>query len=130
MVRSSLTHCGQDKIDAIWQTTFDIFLLNKNVWIPIAIPLKFVTKDPVNNIPALIQILAWRRPGDKPLSEPIVVSLTKHICVTWPQEVNGMFVGSCWVGVTITSAQSSQYQVGAWPQTYVFDNIQTDNPCY
>ena len=24
-------------------------------------------KGPINNIPALIQIMAWRRPGDKPL---------------------------------------------------------------
>ena len=26
---------------------------------------------PINNIPALVQIMAWRRPGDKPLSEPM-----------------------------------------------------------
>ena len=29
--------------------------------------------------------MAWRRPGDKPLSEPMMVSLLKHICVTRPQ---------------------------------------------
>ena len=27
----------------------------------------------------------WRRPGDKPLSEPMMVRLTTHICVTRPQ---------------------------------------------
>ena len=27
----------------------------------------------INNIPALVQIMAWRRTGDKPLSEPIMV---------------------------------------------------------
>ena len=26
-------------------------------------------KGPINNIPALVQIMAWPRPGDKPLSE-------------------------------------------------------------
>ena len=31
--------------------------------------------------------MAWRRPGDKPLSEPIVVRLPTHICVTRPQWV-------------------------------------------
>ena len=31
--------------------------------------------------------MAWRRPGDKPLSEPIMVSLLTHICVTRPQWV-------------------------------------------
>ena len=32
--------------------------------------------------------MAWRRPGDKPLSEPMMVSLLTHICVTRPQWVN------------------------------------------
>ena len=31
--------------------------------------------------------MAWRRPGDKPLSEPMMVSLLTHICVTRPQWV-------------------------------------------
>ena len=29
----------------------------------------------------------WRRPGDKSLSEPMIVSLLTHICVTRPQWV-------------------------------------------
>ena len=51
-------------------------------------PLKFVPKGPVNNIPALGQIMAWRRPGDKPLSKPMVFSFLTHICVSRPQRVN------------------------------------------
>ena len=31
--------------------------------------------------------MAWRRPGDKPLSDPMMVSVLTHICVTWPQWV-------------------------------------------
>ena len=68
--------------------TDDIFkciFLNENVSIAIEISLKFVPKGPINNIPALVQIMAWRRPGDKPLSEPMMVSLPTHICVTRPQ---------------------------------------------
>ena len=42
----------------------------------------------INNIPALVQIMAWRRPGDKSISEPMMVSLPTHICVTRPQWVN------------------------------------------
>ena len=49
---------------------FKCIFFNENVWISIKIPLKFVPKGPINNIPALVQIMAWRRPGDKPLSEP------------------------------------------------------------
>ena len=34
----------------------------------IKISLKFVLKGPVNNILALVQIMAWHRPENKPLS--------------------------------------------------------------
>ena len=78
---------------------FKCIFLNENVWISNKISLKFVPKGPINNIPALVQIMAWRRPGDKPLSEPMVVWLPTHICVTLPQWVN---VGNtrkiqCWL---------------------------------
>ena len=69
----------------------DIFkwiFLNENAWTSLNISLKFVPKVRINNIPALVQIMAWRRPGDKPLSEPMMVSLLTHICVTRPQWVN------------------------------------------
>ena len=65
--------------------TFKCIFLNENVIISIKISLKFVPKDPITNIPALVQIMAWRRPGDKPLSEAMMVSLLTHICVTRPQ---------------------------------------------
>ena len=68
----------------------DIFkwiFLNENVWILINISLKFVPKGPINNIPTLVQIMAWCRSGDKPLSESMLVSLPTHICVTRPQWV-------------------------------------------
>ena len=73
--------------------TDDIFkciFLNENEWILPRISLKFVPKVQLNNIPALVQIMAWRRPGDKPLSEPMMVSLLTHICVTRPQWVKCM----------------------------------------
>ena len=64
---------------------FKCIFLNENVSIAIKISLRFVPKGPINNIPALVQIMAWRRSGDKPLSEPMMVSLPTHICVTRPQ---------------------------------------------
>ena len=67
---------------------FKCIFLNKNLWISLKISLKFVPKVPIINIPTLVQIMAWLRPGDKPLSEPIIVSLLTHICVTWPQLVS------------------------------------------
>ena len=68
---------------------FKFIFLNENAWIPIKISLKFVPQGPINNIPALVQIMAWRRPGDKPLSEPMMVRLPTHICVSRPQWVKG-----------------------------------------
>ena len=55
---------------------FKYIFLNENMYILIKIPLKFVLKGPINNIPALVQIMAWHRPGDKPLSESMMVQFT------------------------------------------------------
>ena len=77
----SLTHWGRDKMAAIFKCIF----FNENVWISIKVSLTFVPKAPINNIPTLVQIMAWRRPGNKPLSEPMMVSLLTHICITQPQ---------------------------------------------
>ena len=71
---------------------FKCIFLNENIWISIHISLKFVPKGQIDNIPALVQMMAWRRSGDKPLCEPMVVSLLTHICVTQPQWVNRMLV--------------------------------------
>ena len=75
---------GRHFADDIFKRIF----FNENIWIPIKISLKFVPKGSIDNIPALVQIMAWRRPGDKPLSEPMMVNLPTHICVTRPQWVN------------------------------------------
>ena len=64
---------------------FKCIFLNGYIRIFINISLKFISKGQINNIPALFQIKAWRRPGDKPLSEPVMVSLLIHICIIWPQ---------------------------------------------
>ena len=69
--------------------TFNRIFVNENVRILIKFSLQFVPKGPITNFPALVQIMAWRRPGDKPLSEPVMVSLLMHICVTQPQWVKG-----------------------------------------
>ena len=68
--------------------TFKRIFMNENVRISINISLKFVPKGIINNIPVLVQIMAWRRPGDKPLSETMMVNLLTLICVTRPQWVN------------------------------------------
>ena len=93
--------------------TDDIFkhiFFNENVWISIKFSLKFVPKGPINNIPALVQIMAWRRPGDKPLSEPMILISMTYICVTLPQWVKELLeplgrTSQCW---------STKQQNGCW----------------
>ena len=61
----------------------DIFkwiFLNENIWISIKISLKLF---PINNIPALVQIMARRCPGDKPFSEPILTQFTDAYMRHW-----------------------------------------------
>ena len=68
---------------------FKCNFLNEIVWIPIKISLKFVPKGPINNNPALVQIMAWHQTGNnKPLPEPMMLSSLTHICLTRPQWVN------------------------------------------
>ena len=58
--------------------------LNKHIWILNKIPLINVLWGP-------IQIMAWRRPGDKPLSEPMLTKLT-YICGTRGRWVKQLFL--------------------------------------
>ena len=67
--------------------TFKRIFVNENNKISIKILLKFVPKG-LFNIPALVLIMAWRRPGDKTLSEPMMVRSLTHICVPRPQWVH------------------------------------------
>ena len=71
---------------------FKCIFMNENIWISINISLKFVPMCPINNIPALVQIMSWRRPGDKPFSELMIVLLIDaYKCVTRSQWVNAVF---------------------------------------
>ena len=79
---------GLDKIVAIFQIYFQMHFLECKYMNFDCSSLKFLSKGPINNIPSLVQIMAWRRPGDKPLSEPMMVSLLAHTCITRPQWVN------------------------------------------
>ena len=58
--------CDYDHHDIAFHT----YIVNINF---IKISSKFIPKGPTDNIPALVQIMAWRRPGNKPLSEPMMV---------------------------------------------------------
>ena len=52
-----------------------MYFAYENVIISLKVSLKFVPKLPMNTFPKLVKIRARRRPGDKPLSEAMMVSL-------------------------------------------------------
>ena len=55
----------------------DVFkCLNEKFCILITISLKFVPKCPIANKWTLVQVMAWFRTGDKPLSEPMLTQFT------------------------------------------------------
>ena len=61
---------------------FQVHYLERNVWIPIELSLKLVLKGPIKDIPALVKIMAWRRP-----SLYLEQWFPMQICVTQPQWV-------------------------------------------
>ena len=54
---------------------FKCIFLNENDRIPIQISLKFVPRSPIDNKSALVQVVAWRQTGDKPLPEPMLTQI-------------------------------------------------------
>ena len=94
-----LTHLGRDKMTVILQTIFSYAFS----WIKIS--LKFVPKGAIKYIPALVQIMAWLRSSDEPLSEPVMVSWLTHICVIRPQWVN-----RCYLEQNISSPPDGQWR--------------------
>ena len=64
---------------------------------------------PNNNIPALVQIMAWRRPGDEPLSEPMMVNSLTHVCV--PRH---LWVNSSYIDISITRNCVTIFRAFLW----------------
>ena len=74
-----LTYWGREKWTPFRRRHFQMHFLECKFWISIKISLKFVPKCPINNIAAMVQIMAWRRPGDNSLSEPQWWLVYRHI---------------------------------------------------
>ena len=115
-----LTHLGWDKMAAISRPHFEMHFVQLKLLFFIQISPKYVPCGQINNIPALVQIMAWRRSGDKPLSEQWWLSLMTHIFDTRPQ-----WVYWHWGNHTIASIPAMQLEeIGV----NVFHNL-TNNIC-
>ena len=64
-----------DKMAAI-SHIFNCILMNEKFCILFQISLKFVAKGLIDNMPALVQVMAWHLTGDKPLPEPMMTQFT------------------------------------------------------
>ena len=75
--KCDLTHFPLDKMAAfLTDDNFKCIFLDQNDGIPVKMSLKFVSRSPIDNNPALVQEMDWRRTGDKPLPEPMLTRLT------------------------------------------------------
>ena len=78
-------------------------------------------------ISALVQVMAWRRPGDKPFSEPMMVRLVMHICHTQPHWVKAceefpywsddilIWKYGLWASITVTLDSSLSLMMFSYP---------------
>ena len=67
---------------------FKCIYLNENDKIPVQNTLKFVSRGPIDNKPVLVQVLAWRRTGTKPLHEPMLTQSTEDGLIELSCSVN------------------------------------------
>ena len=94
------TQWGRDKIAAILQMIYSNSLYCKKIVLFIQISLKIVSKGPIYNKPALVQIMAWHWVGNKSLSEQWLPSLLMYKCITRPKWVNvKCSVADCYLNV-------------------------------
>ena len=88
-IQIDLTHLPQDKMAAMLaDDIFKCIFLNENVSISIQISLKFAPKGSIDNKLALVQVMAWRQTGDKPLPEAMLTQFTDTNVALWGDELN------------------------------------------
>ena len=95
-----------DKMAAIFSDDiFKCIFLNEKFCISIRISLKFVLSSLINNTSALVQVMAWRRTGGKPLPEPMLTQFTdaymRHQGESSSDELNGITASFPYHGVIL-----------------------------
>ena len=71
-----LTHLPPNKMAAISQMIFQMHFHEWKFLYYIQMSLKFVPRCQIDNKSVLVQVMAWRRTGDKPLPEPMLTQFT------------------------------------------------------
>ena len=77
MANHGLTHLSLNKMAVILANDILKYIFwNENDRISIQISLEFVPRSPIDNKAKVVQIMAWHRTGDKPLTEPMLTRFT------------------------------------------------------
>ena len=83
-VETCSSHLALDKMPAtLAADIFNRIFVNENIGISIKISLKFVPKVPSRNKPPLVQVMAWRRTGDKTLPELMLTQFNDAYVWHW-----------------------------------------------
>ena len=101
----------------------DIFiwiLLNENVSIAIKISLKFVPIGPIKNIPALVQIMAWRRPGVHTLWVFLSIFTHHWLWNYWTNRILVITSGLIWLSMETTMTLLANDRSLRKLQLYIF----------
>ena len=85
------------------EDNFKCIFLNEYDRIPIQISLRFAFRSSIDNKPALVQVMAWRRIGDKPLSEPMLTQFTDiYAALGGDESINHIAVSMVNYGISNT----------------------------
>ena len=125
-----LTYWGPDKLATIFaDDMLKWIFLTENIWFSIKSSLKFVPKGPNSNIPTLAQIMAWRRSGDTPLCEPMMVTWPTHIWVTRPLWFKKQICIQFWISYISSTLKGHSYLKSFYKENkYKHRAISHNNP--
>ena len=70
--------------------------MNEKFCILNQISLKFDPEGPINNKSALVQVMAWRQAGAKPLPEPKLAQFTDAYMWNWGEMSWNVMCGKDW----------------------------------
>ena len=118
----SINSSPLNKMAAISQMIFsDAFLWMNFFCILIKISLKFVLRSLIDNNPTLVNIVAWRRIGNKPLCEPMVTLFNNafmHHQGRWAKMQLLLLLSSYITDETIKSPFTMCVHSGVWACTH------------
>ena len=93
---------------------------NENCCILNKFSMKYVRKGPIDNNPALVQIMAGRRSGDKPLSEPMMISLPTHIYMRHSASMSKYRFLCAWVPISIEVIMKSTAHIYIYIYMHIY----------